>query len=104
MSPRSHTPLIYRVIPVWFVRVEDATAKLVANNQATRWVPASVGENRFQNWLSNARDWNVSRNRYWGTPMPIWTSDDGEEVSPYALFLVETVIDGRGTGRLYWIH
>ncbi|CEQ41339.1 SPOSA6832_03031, partial [Sporobolomyces salmonicolor] len=77
---RSGTPLIYRAIPVWFVRVQGHQDDLVSNNQNTRWVPASVGENRFQNWLENARDWNISRNRYWGTPLPLWASDDYEEV------------------------
>ena len=78
---RSHTPLIYRAVPVWFVRVQPIVDLLVANNQETRWVPQYVGEGRFGNWLANARDWNVSRNRYWGTPIPLWVSDDMEEVS-----------------------
>ncbi|PFH53847.1 hypothetical protein AMATHDRAFT_73255 [Amanita thiersii Skay4041] len=77
---RSGTPLIYRAIPVWFVKVSPIVDQLVSNNEQTRWVPQAVGDNRFGNWLSNARDWNISRNRYWGTPIPLWASDDMEEI------------------------
>ncbi|EIN11287.1 isoleucine-tRNA ligase [Punctularia strigosozonata HHB-11173 SS5] len=77
---RSGTPLLYRAIPVWSVRVTPIVEQLVKNNQGTRWVPQNVGDNRFGNWLANARDWNVSRNRYWGTPIPLWVSDDLEEI------------------------
>lgn len=77
---RSGTPLIYRAVPVWFVRVADKSEELVANNEKTRWVPAHVGEGRFGGWLKNARDWNISRNRYWGTPIPLWASEDMEEI------------------------
>lgn len=77
---RSDTPLIYKAVPSWFIDVPAIKDRLVANNEQTYWVPNFVKEKRFHNWLNDAREWAVSRNRYWGTPLPIWTSDDGEEV------------------------
>ncbi|XP_065333424.1 isoleucine--tRNA ligase, cytoplasmic [Cloeon dipterum] len=77
---RSETPLIYKAVPSWFIRVEQMSQKLLESNQSTYWVPDFVKEKRFANWLKDARDWAVSRNRYWGTPIPLWVSDDMQEV------------------------
>uniref|UniRef100_A0A8C4M7P8 isoleucine--tRNA ligase n=1 Tax=Equus asinus asinus TaxID=83772 RepID=A0A8C4M7P8_EQUAS len=77
---RSDTPLIYKAVPSWFVRVEHMVDQLLRNNGLCYWVPEFVREKRFGNWLKDARDWAVSRNRYWGTPIPLWVSDDLEEV------------------------
>src|SRR5690606_24019151 len=65
---RSDTPLIYRAVTTWFVKVEAFKERLVRNNKKTHWIPEHLREGRFGNWLENARDWAISRNRFWGTP------------------------------------
>ena len=77
---RSDTPLIYKAVPSWFIKVEEIKQKIIKNNNQTYWVPDAVKTGRFHSWLSDARDWAVSRNRFWGTPIPIWASDDLSEI------------------------
>jgi isoleucyl-tRNA synthetase len=77
---RSQSPLMYRAIDTWFIKVTDIKQDLLKNNKDPTWVPSFVQEKRFNNWLMDARDWCFSRNRYWGNPIPIWASDDMEEI------------------------
>lgn len=76
---RTDKPVLYYPLDSWFIKVTAAKDKMVALNKTINWKPESTGTGRFGNWLENANDWNLSRSRFWGIPLPIWRSEDGKE-------------------------
>ncbi|WP_406685503.1 isoleucine--tRNA ligase [Seonamhaeicola sp. MEBiC1930] len=76
---RTDKPILYYPLDSWFIKVTDVKDRMHELNQSINWKPKSTGEGRFGNWLANANDWNLSRSRYWGIPLPIWRTDDGKE-------------------------
>ena len=76
---RTDKPILYYPLDSWFIKVTDVKDQMFALNEEINWKPKATGEGRFGNWLKNANDWNLSRSRYWGIPLPIWRTEDGTE-------------------------
>ncbi len=76
---RTDKPILYYPLDSWFIKVTDVKDRMHQLNQTINWKPKSTGDGRFGNWLANANDWNLSRSRYWGIPLPIWRTEDGKE-------------------------
>ena len=76
---RTDKPILYYPLDSWFIKIPEVRERMVELNKQIKWKPAATGEGRFANWLAEAKDWNLSRSRYWGIPLPVWRTEDGKE-------------------------
>ncbi len=102
---RTDKPVLYYPLDSWFIKTTAVKDKLIALNNTINWKPESTGTGRFGNWLENLVDWNLSRSRYWGTPLPIWRTEDGSEelcfgsVEDLVKALQDAIVSGKLTGE-----
>ncbi|NMC63856.1 MAG: isoleucine--tRNA ligase, partial [SAR324 cluster bacterium] len=98
---RCRMPLIYRALDAWYYNIDAIKDRLLANNEAINWYPATVKEGRFGNWIENARDWNITRNRYWATPIPVWECESCKEIEVLGS---AAEIEAKGNCKLPDLH